>query len=159
MWVFVLALLCLIILESPAGGKETHTHTHAHAVVNFSVIKGKWSIDILHSDCTQSGWVTKLIDEEGGRSTGLSFTRWKKQPWWFHVRARSCCVAMTTCHSGCSACHSTSSCFTIYTHTYQQHKHTHTLSHHWWMFGSRFFLQQDLKHPSALSSAQKHTQW
>lgn len=29
MWVFVLALLCLIILESPAGGKETHTHTRA----------------------------------------------------------------------------------------------------------------------------------
>ncbi len=139
---------------------HTYTHTHTLAVVNFWVINKKWSIDILCCDCTQSAWITKLIVEEERRLTGLLFTRWKTQPWWFHVRARSCCVAMTTCHSGCSACHSTSSCFAKHTlakkHT---HTHTHTFSHHWWMFGSRFFLRQDLKHPFALSSAHKQTQW
>lgn len=38
-------------------------------------------------------------------------------------QGQSCCVAMTTCHSGCSARHSTSSSFTIHTHT---HMHAYT---------------------------------
>lgn len=138
--------LLSVYVGTPEPGVFDHIRVQQVAV-NVSVISTKCSIDILCSDCTQSIWITELI-RAGRRATHLSYAQWKTQPWWFHVRAQSCCVAMTTFHSGCSTCHSTSSCFTIYTHQQQKHIFAHSL---WWMFGSQFFLWQDLKHPFALA--------
>lgn len=121
---------------------NTHTHTQSCKFFGYQQVEYWHPLWWLHTIST---------DHKANRRrtrvgvTGLSFTRWKTQPW-LHVSVYSCRVAMTTCHAGCSA-------MPWHFHTSGKHTHTHTFSQHWWMFRGRVFLWQELKHSFSLTKA------
>lgn len=93
---------------------NTHTHTQSCKFFGYQQVEYWHPLWWLHTIST---------DHKANRRrtrvgvTGLSFTRWKTQPW-LHVSVYSCRVAMTTCHAGCSA-------MPWHFHTSGKHTYTH----------------------------------